>query len=73
MTQMKRLSLVLGINVVMIAGLLIVGLASHSLGVLAAGGDEHLSWGLERDQCVRKVSEVNLSRDRMHGLTAPLA
>ena len=39
MTQMKRLLLVLGINVVMIAGLLIVGLASHSLGVLAAGGD----------------------------------
>ncbi len=39
MTQLKRLSLVLGINVVMIASLLIVGLASHSLGVLAAGGD----------------------------------
>jgi len=39
MTKLKRLSLVLGINVVMIASLLIVGLASHSLGVLAAGGD----------------------------------
>ena len=39
MTQQKRLGLVLAINVVMIAGLLIVGLASHSLGVLAAGGD----------------------------------
>ena len=39
MTQLKRLILVLGINVVMIAGLVIVGLASHSLGVLAAGGD----------------------------------
>ena len=39
MTQLKRLSLVLVINGVMIAGLLIVGLASHSLGVLAAGGD----------------------------------
>ena len=39
MTQLKRLSLVLVINVVMIAGLVIVGLASHSLGVLAAGGD----------------------------------
>ena len=38
-TQQKRLGLVLAINVVMIAGLLIVGLASHSLGVLAAGGD----------------------------------
>ena len=39
MTQQKRLVLVLVINVVMIAGLVIVGLASHSLGVLAAGGD----------------------------------
>lgn len=39
MTQQKRLSLVLGLNVIMIAGLVIVGLSSHSLGVLAAGGD----------------------------------
>ena len=39
MTQLKRLSLVLAINTCMIAALLIVGLASHSLGVLAAGGD----------------------------------
>ena len=39
MTQQKRLGLVLGINLVMIAGLVIVGLTSHSLGVLAAGGD----------------------------------
>lgn len=39
MSQQKRLGLVLGINLVMIAGLVIVGLASHSLGVLAAGGD----------------------------------
>ena len=39
MTQQKRLILVLGINVVMIASLLIVERASHSLGVLAAGGD----------------------------------
>lgn len=39
MTQQKRLSLVLGLNVIMIAGLVIVGLTSHSLGVLAAGGD----------------------------------
>jgi hypothetical protein len=36
MTQQKRLGLVLGLDVVMIAGLLIVGLATHSLGVLAA-------------------------------------
>lgn len=39
MTQQKRLGLVLGLNVLMIAGLLIVGVTSHSLGVLAAGGD----------------------------------
>ncbi len=39
MTQQKRLGLVLGLNLVMIAGLILVGLASHSLGVLAAGGD----------------------------------
>lgn len=39
MTQAKRLTLVLAINVAMIAGLIIVGLSSHSLGVLAAGGD----------------------------------
>ena len=39
MTQQKRLAIVFGLNVAMIAGLLIVGLASHSLGVLAAGGD----------------------------------
>ncbi len=39
MTQQKRLGLVLGLNIVMIAALIIVGVASHSLGVLAAGGD----------------------------------
>lgn len=39
MTQQKRLVLVLGVNVLMIAGLLVVGCATHSLGVLAAGGD----------------------------------
>lgn len=39
MTQTRRLGLVLGLNVVMIAALLIVGLASHSIGVFAAGGD----------------------------------
>ena len=39
MTQQKRLGLVLVLNLLMIAGLLIVGLATHSLGVLAAGGD----------------------------------
>ena len=39
MTQSKRLLLVLVINAVMILGLIVVGLSSHSLGVLAAGGD----------------------------------
>ncbi|MEO6509143.1 MAG: cation transporter, partial [Patescibacteria group bacterium] len=39
MTQTRRLALVLGLNIVMIAGLVLVGLATHSLGVLAAGGD----------------------------------
>jgi len=38
-SQQKRLAVVLGLNIVMIAGLLIVGLTSRSLGVLAAGGD----------------------------------
>lgn len=39
MSQIKRLSVVLLLNVIMIAGLLVVGIASHSLGVLAAGAD----------------------------------
>ena len=39
MSQEKRLSLVLVVNLTMIAGLIVVGLSSHSLGVLAAGGD----------------------------------
>ena len=39
MSQEKRLILVLVLNLIMIAGLIIVGLSSHSLGVLAAGGD----------------------------------
>lgn len=39
MTQRRRLTIVLGLNVAMIAGLVIVGLAARSLGVLAAGGD----------------------------------
>ncbi len=39
MTQQKRLGVVLGLNLIMITGLVAVGLASHSLGVLAAGGD----------------------------------
>ena len=39
LSQSSRLRLVLLINVVMIFGLVVVGLTSHSLGVLAAGGD----------------------------------
>lgn len=39
MNQTKRLAIVLALNLFMIAGLIIVGLSSHSLGVLAAGGD----------------------------------
>ena len=39
MSQERRLILVLVLNLAMIAGLVVVGLSSHSLGVLAAGGD----------------------------------
>ncbi len=39
MSQQARLGLVLGLNLIMITGLVVVGLASHSLSVLAAGGD----------------------------------
>ena len=39
MTQETRLILVLILNLVMIVGLVVTGLSSHSLGVLAAGGD----------------------------------
>jgi cobalt-zinc-cadmium efflux system protein len=38
-SQQKRLAAVLLLNLSMIAALVIVGLSSHSLGVLAAGGD----------------------------------
>jgi len=39
MTQTRRLLIVLALNILMIAGLVVVGFSSHSLGVLAAGGD----------------------------------
>lgn len=39
MTKDEKLALVLLANVAMVIALVIVGLASHSLGVLAAGGD----------------------------------
>jgi cobalt-zinc-cadmium efflux system protein len=39
MSQRRRLTILLGLNLAMIAALVIVGLTAHSLGVLAAGGD----------------------------------
>jgi cobalt-zinc-cadmium efflux system protein len=39
MTQDTRLGLVLGINLAMVLALLLVGLLTHSLGVLASGAD----------------------------------
>ncbi|MDQ1716030.1 MAG: cobalt-zinc-cadmium efflux system protein [Frankiaceae bacterium] len=39
MSQRRRLTIVLALNVTMIVGLLVVGLISHSLGVVAADGD----------------------------------
>lgn len=38
-SQQRRLGVVLGLNLAMIVGLVVVGLTAHSLGVLAAGGD----------------------------------
>lgn len=38
-SQRRRLTILLGLNALMIAALVIVGFAAHSLGVLAAGGD----------------------------------
>ena len=38
-SQRHRLTTLLGLNLAMIVGLVIVGFAAHSLGVLAAGGD----------------------------------
>ena len=39
MSRTKRLSLVLASNLLLIAGLVVVGIGAHSLGVLAAGAD----------------------------------
>ncbi|MGV0051173.1 cation transporter [Mycobacterium colombiense] len=39
MSQRRRLGIVLGLNVSLIAALVIVGLAAHSVGVIAAAGD----------------------------------
>jgi cobalt-zinc-cadmium efflux system protein len=39
MTQDKRLGLVLAVNLAMVLALLLVGLVTHSLGVLASGAD----------------------------------
>ena len=39
MSQRRRLTVVLTLNLAMIVGLVVIGLSAHSLGVLAAGGD----------------------------------
>jgi cobalt-zinc-cadmium efflux system protein len=39
MSQRRRLTYVLVLNLAMITGLVVVGITAHSLGVLAAGGD----------------------------------
>jgi cobalt-zinc-cadmium efflux system protein len=39
MTRRTRLLIVLGLNLALIAGLVAVGIAGHSVGLLAAGGD----------------------------------
>ncbi len=39
MSQRRRLTVVLALNLTMIVSLVLVGLSAHSLGVLAAGGD----------------------------------
>jgi len=39
MTRRHRLLIVLGLNLALIAGLVAVGIAGHSLGLLAVGGD----------------------------------
>ncbi len=39
MSQIKRLTWVLLLNLTMITGLIVIGITAHSLGVLAAGGD----------------------------------
>lgn len=39
LSQRRRLSILLGLNGLLIVALVIVGLTAHSLGVLAAGGD----------------------------------
>jgi cobalt-zinc-cadmium efflux system protein len=38
-SQRQRLTILLALNLVMIVGLVVVGVLTHSLGVLAAGGD----------------------------------
>ena len=38
-SKQKRLTVVLALNLLLIAGLVVVGVRAHSLGVLAAGGD----------------------------------
>lgn len=58
MTQTKRLGLVLGLNLMMIVGLVVVGTASHSLGVLAAGGD----YGADSAGIVLGIAAIQLRK-----------
>ena len=39
MTQRRRITLVLALNLLMIVGLVVAGLAAHSIGLVAEGGD----------------------------------
>jgi hypothetical protein len=41
-SQSQRLAVVLGLNLALVAALVIVGVTAHSLGVLAAGVDKFL-------------------------------
>jgi cobalt-zinc-cadmium efflux system protein len=70
MSQDRRLGLVLAINAAMVAGLLAVGLVSHSLGVMASGADylgDALGAGLS-------LTALRLNRsERGHPRATPLA
>jgi cobalt-zinc-cadmium efflux system protein len=60
MTKHKRLVIVLLLNVAMVAALVVVGLAAHSLGVLAAGGD----YVGDAAGVALSLGALRLSRDR---------
>jgi cobalt-zinc-cadmium efflux system protein len=60
MTKDRRLVVVLLLNVAMVAALVVVGLAAHSLGVLAAGGD----YVGDAAGVALSLGALRLSRDR---------